>query len=63
MYEDLDSSSASRTAPKMKQNMSEQIILSGHLYNLPAPFSSTGCVCNRAIKGKFSQEVSDLTEV
>ena len=39
----------------MKQNMSEQIILSGHLCNLIAPFPSTGCVCNRAIKRKFSQ--------
>ena len=55
MQEDLDSSSAVKTAPKMKQNMSEQIILSGLLCNFIAPFSSTGCVCNRAVKRKFSQ--------
>ena len=43
------------TAPKMKQNMSEQIILSGLLCNFIAPFSSTGCVFNRAVKRKFSR--------
>ena len=42
----------------MKQNMSEQIILSGHLCNLishSAVSINRVCVCNRAIKRKFSQ--------